>query len=80
MVVDVGSNGGVVGTIGGSTVGISLFLGCLVGSIGVASVFGDCGIFFRLYEVEEGVVGWGSGWFVGSDAMVVIVNFGYLMG
>ena len=41
MVVDVGSNGGVVGTIGGSTVGISLFLGCLVGSVAVVFVLGD---------------------------------------
>ena len=41
MVVDVGSNGGIVVTIGGGTVGISLFLGCLVGSVAVVSVFGD---------------------------------------
>ena len=74
MVVDVGINVGVVTALGGGTVGISLLRGCLAGSVAVVFLFEDCGIFFRLDEVEDNVVGWGSGWFAGSDAVVVIVN------
>ena len=73
MVVDVGINIGVVAAIGGGTVGMSLFRGCLVGSVAVVSLFGDCGIVFRLDEVEDGVVGWGGGWVAGSNNVVVLL-------
>ena len=60
--MDVGIIGGVVVASGGSTVGISLFRGCLVGSIAVVSVLGDCGILFFIWMM------WMMVWSVGEMA------------